>query len=70
MLYRSGECYLARLGGMGAFSIPARRGLRAFFLIFDGSQTSAFFFTTAPHSVHLNRPFFGFFLATPFLQPI
>ncbi len=25
MLYRSGECDLARLGGMGAFSISAGR---------------------------------------------
>ena len=52
------------------FSFPARTRLRVYFLILDGSQTSAFFFTTAPHSVHLNRPFFGFFLEAPFLHPI
>lgn len=70
MLYRSGEFYLARLGGMGAFSVSARKQPRAYFLIFFGSQTSDFFFTTAPQSAHLNRPVFAFFFATPFLQPI
>lgn len=70
MLYRSGEFCLARLGGMGAFSVSAHKQPRAYFLIFFGSQTSDFFFTTAPHSVHLNRPGFAFFFAAPFLHAI
>jgi hypothetical protein len=40
------------------------------FLIFFGSQTSLFFLTTTPQSVHLYRPCFGLPLGTLFLHPI
>ncbi len=41
---------------------------RYFFLIFLGSQTSSFFFATAPQSLQRKRPFFGLLEDSPFLQ--
>jgi len=45
---------------------------QAFFLdlIFLGSQTCFFFLTTAPQSLHRNRPDLGFADDSPFLQLI
>ncbi len=62
---------------MGAFFVYALefaaqvKNITAFglsFLIFFGSQTLAFFFATAPQSLHWKRPGFAFFLGSSFLQ--
>lgn len=65
MPYREGRSRLST-GSMGA-DFVSRYAFDAF-LTFFGSQTPAFFFTTAPQSSHRYRPGLGLTFDFPFRQ--
>jgi hypothetical protein len=64
-------CALGGWGLIGGYDDPkSGAGTGYFGFIFFGSQTSAFFFTTAPQSLQRKRPFLGLLVDSPFLQLI